>query len=111
MTNNIFILVTFNLADLFLNSYAFVPLITFFIFFCITTFYLFYSLKNIFKIFFLTETILLIIVIFLLQTATIYPDIFLLNYFYCQIILAAAAAEGALFLGLFSHLYDQQFTN
>jgi hypothetical protein len=34
-----------------------------------------------------------------------------MNYFYCQLILAAAAAEGALFLGLFSYLYEQQFSN
>lgn len=111
MITNIILLITSDLADLFLTSFIFLPLIIFFIFFSITTFYLFYSLKNIFKIFFLTEALLLIIVIFLLQTASIYPDIFILNYFYCQIILAAAAAEGALFLGLFSHLYDQQFTN
>jgi hypothetical protein len=39
------------------------------------------------------------------------PTTLALNYFYCQLILAAAAAEGALFLGLFSHLYDQQFLN
>jgi len=111
MINNIIILITSNIANLFLASFIFLPLIIFLIFFCITTFYLFYSLKNIFKIFFLTEALLLLIVIFLLQMATIYSDIFILNYFYCQIILAAAAAEGALFLGLFSHLYDQQFTN
>jgi len=100
-----------NLANIFINGFIFVPLFYFFIFFSVTTFYLYYSLKNIFKIFFLTEVLLLLIVIFLIQMATIYPDILYLNYFYCQIILAAAAAEGALFLGLFSHLYDQQFTN
>jgi|JI61114C2RNA_FD_contig_123_60845_length_2999_multi_9_in_2_out_1_4 NADH:ubiquinone oxidoreductase subunit K len=87
------------------------PLLILLSFFSITTFYLYYSLKNIFKIFFLTEVLLLIIVIFLIQLATLYPQTLALNYFYCQLILAAAAAEGALFLGLFSHLYDQQFTN
>jgi len=111
MITKIIILITSDLADLFITSFIFIPLITFFLFFCVTTFFLFYSLKNIFKIFFLTEALLLIIVIFLLQTASIYPDIFTINYFYCQIILAAAAAEAALFLGIFSHLYDQQFTN
>ena len=72
---------------------------------------MYYSLKNIFKIFFLTEVLLLIVVIFLVQIAVLNPNTLSLNYFYCQLILAAAAAEGALFLGLFSHLYDQQFSN
>jgi NADH:ubiquinone oxidoreductase subunit K len=94
-----------------LLNLPFLPFFTFFTFFLITTFYLFFSLKNIFKIFFLTEILLLITVIFLLQITTFYPEISALNYFYSQLILASAAAEGALFLGLFSHLYDQQFTN
>jgi len=111
MSINIFLFIISTLGNIFISWFIFIPLIFFIIFFSITTFYLYYSLKNIFKIFFLTEVLLLLIVIFLIQTAAIYPDILFANYFYCQIILAAAAAEGALFLGLFSHLYDQQFTN
>ncbi len=94
-----------------LNGFLVLPLVILLSFFVVTTFYLYYSLKNIFKIFFLTETLLLLVVIFLSQLAIIYPQTLAINYFYCQLILAAAAAEGALFLGLFSHLYDQQFTN
>jgi NADH:ubiquinone oxidoreductase subunit K len=94
-----------------LSGFLILPLVILLSFFVVTTFYLYYSLKNIFKIFFLTETLLLLVVIFLCQLAIIYPQTLALNYFYCQLILAAAAAEGALFLGLFSHLYDQQFTN
>lgn len=94
-----------------LSGFLILPLVILLSFFVVTTFYLYYSLKNIFKIFFLTETLLLLVVIFLSQLAVIYPQTLALNYFYCQLILAAAAAEGALFLGLFSHLYDQQFTN
>jgi NADH:ubiquinone oxidoreductase subunit K len=98
-------------ANFLLDNFVIFPLVLLIIFFLITTFYLYYSLKNIFKIFFLTETLLLISVIFLVQIAAIYPNTLALNFFYCQIILAAAAAEGALFLGLFSYLYDQQYTN
>lgn len=102
---------TFSFADFLLESFFIFPLLILLSFFITTTFYLYYSLKNIFKIFFLTETLLLLVVIFLTQLSIIYPSILILNYFYCQLILAAAAAEGALFLGLFSYLYDQQFTN
>lgn len=73
--------------------------------------FMYFSLRNIFKIFFLTEVILLTVVLFLAQLTVIDPVVFPLNYFYCQLILASAAAEGALFLGLFSYLYDKQFTN
>jgi len=98
-------------TNLLLEGFPFLPFFSLIIFFLITSLYLYFSLKNIFKIFFLTEILLLIIVIFLVQLAVIYPQGLLLNYFYCQLILAAAAAEGALFLGLFSYLYDQQFSN
>jgi len=87
------------------------PVVFLIIFFLITTFFLYFSLRNIFKIFFLTETLLLIVVIFLGQLAILYPATAALNFFYCQLILASAAAEGALFLGLFSYLYEQQFSN
>ncbi len=98
-------------ANLLLSSFLVFPLFILLSFFILTTFYLYYSLKNIFKIFFLTEVLLLIVVIFLVQLAVLHPTTLAMNYFYCQLILAAAAAEGALFLGLFSHLYDQQFSN
>ena len=98
-------------TNLLLSSFLVLPLLILLLFFLLTTFYLYYSLKNIFKIFFLTEVLLLIVVIFLVQIAVLHPNTLSLNYFYCQLILAAAAAEGALFLGLFSHLYDQQFSN
>lgn len=98
-------------ANLLLSSFFLFPLFILLLFFILTTFYLYYSLKNIFKIFFLTEILLLIVVIFLVQLAVLHPATLAINYFYCQLILAAAAAEGALFLGLFSHLYDQQFSN
>jgi hypothetical protein len=99
------------ISNFILEVFSTIPILTFLTFFLITSFYLFNSLKNIFKIFFFTETLLLVIVIFLLQVAAIYPNLFVLNFFYSQLILASAAAEGALFLGLFSYLYDQQFTN
>lgn len=98
-------------TNLILSEFLLFPLCILLLFFFITTFYLYYSLKNIFKIFFLTEILLLLVVIFLVQLSVLQPATLALNYFYCQIILAAAAAEGALFLGLFSHLYDQQFLN
>lgn len=53
---------------------------------------------------------MLLCVIFLTQTSSLFFEDSALYLFYCQIILAAAAAEAALFLGLFSHLYEQQFT-
>lgn len=111
MSINIIFFIISTLGNIFISWFILIPLVFFIIFFSITTFYLYFSLKNIFKIFFLTEVLLLLIVILLIQMAAIYPDILFANYFYSQIILAAAAAEGALFLGLFSHLYDQQFTN
>ena len=76
----------------------------------ITT-YLYISLWNIFKVFFFTESMLLISVLFLTQCGSILNFDAPLHYFYCQLILASAAAEAALFLGIFSHLYDRQFTN
>jgi NADH:ubiquinone oxidoreductase subunit K len=99
------------LLDILLFSFSFYPLIFLISFFFLTTFNLYYCLRNIFKIFFLTEISLLTVVVFLAQLSSIYPDFFTLNYFYCQLILATAAAEAALFLGLFSYLYDQQFLN
>jgi len=109
---DIFIInIFFSFTNFFLENFFLVPMLILIIFFITVTFYLYYSLKNIFKIFFLTESLLLICVIFLTQLAVLYPDSLVYNYFYCQLILAAAAAEGALFLGLFSHLYDQQFSN
>jgi len=98
-------------TNLILSGFLLFPLCILLLFFVLTTFYLYFSLKNIFKIFFLTEILLLLVVIFLVQLAVLQPTTLALNYFYCQLILAAAAAEGALFLGLFSHLYDQQFLN
>ena len=98
-------------TNLILSGFLLFPLCILLLFFVLTTFYLYFSLKNIFKIFFLTEILLLLVVIFLVQLAVLQPTTLALNYFYCQLILAAAAAEGELFLGLFSHLYDQQFLN
>jgi NADH:ubiquinone oxidoreductase subunit K len=95
-------------SNLFLETFTLIPLITLVSFFLITTFFLYFSLKNIFKIFFLTEVLLLITVVFLAQLGVLYPSFLPYNIFYCQLILAAAAAEAALFLGLFSHLYQQQ---
>lgn len=101
----------YRITDFFFNWIFILPIFFLATFFFITTFFLYFSLRNIFKIFFLTETLLLIVVIFLTQLSILYPASAAINYFYCQLILAAAAAEGALFLGLFSHLYDQQFSN
>jgi hypothetical protein len=101
----------FTVTDFLFSWILLLPLFFLLIFFITTTFFLYFSLRNIFKIFFLTETLLLIVVIFLTQLAILYPNTSGLNYFYCQLILAAAAAEGALFLGLFSYLYEQQFLN
>lgn len=101
----------YNFTNFLLKGFLLTPLFFLIIFFIVTTFFLYFSLKNIFKIFFLTETLLLIVVIFLAQLAVLYPNTLGLNFFYCQLILAAAAAEGALFLGLFSYLYEQQFSN
>lgn len=98
-------------TDILLNWIFLFPILFLIIFFATTTFFLYFSLRNIFKIFFLTETLLLLAVIFLTQLAVLHPASSSLNYFYCQLILAAAAAEGALFLGLFSYLYEQQFLN
>lgn len=111
MFSNILFFVISAISSFILEVFSIIPILTFFTFFLITSFYLYNSLRNIFKIFFFTETLLLITVIFLLQMAAIYPNLFVLNFFYSQLILASAAAEGALFLGLFSFLYDQQFTN
>jgi NADH:ubiquinone oxidoreductase subunit K len=112
MPLTVVILITLsNITNFFLSKILFLPLITFFFFFFVITFYLYFSLRNIFKIFFFTEILLLIIVIFLLQIIAFYPEASALNFFYSQLILATAAAEGALFLGLFSYLYDQQFSN
>ena len=67
------------ISNFILEVFSTIPILTFLTFFLITSFYLFNSLKNIFKIFFFTETLLLIIVIFLLQIAAIYPNLFVLN--------------------------------
>jgi len=99
------------ITDFFFDWIFILPIFFFTTLFFFTTFFLYFSLRNIFKIFFLTETLLLIAVIFLTQLSILYPAAAAVNYFYCQLILAAAAAEGALFLGLFSYLYDQQFSN
>lgn len=99
------------LADILLNNFALYPLFFLIFFFLIISFCLYFSLQNIFKIFFFTESLLLLSVIFLTQYANIFSYETTLHYFYCQLILAAAASEAALFLGLFSHLYEQQFIN
>ena len=101
----------FLFSDLFITWFIFFPLMLITILYLVISFLLFYSLRNIFKIFFFTEGLLLLCVIFLTQTSSLFFDDSALYLFYCQVILAAAAAEAALFLGLFSHLYDQQFTN
>jgi hypothetical protein len=111
MLSNIVFFFISVISNSILEVFSTLPFLIFFFFFLIISFYLYNSLRNIFKIFFFTETLLLITVIFLLQIAAIYPNLFVLNFFYSQLILASAAAEGALFLGLFSYLYDQQFTN
>jgi NADH:ubiquinone oxidoreductase subunit K len=111
MYSNIIFQFFFNFTNFLLKNFLLIPVFFLITFFLITTFFLYFSLRNIFKIFFLTETLLLIVVIFLAQLAVLYPNTLAMNYFYCQLILAAAAAEGALFLGLFSYLYEQQFSN
>jgi len=95
----------------FINNFFLIPILILIYLLFITSCFLYFSLKNIFKIFFFTEAILLLIVIFLSQYGSILFFSTPFHYFYCQIILASAAAEAALFLGLFSHLYDQQFLN
>jgi hypothetical protein len=98
-------------ADALLNNFVLFPLFFLIFFFLTISFCLYFSLWNIFKIFFFTESLLLLSVIFLTQYANIFSYETSLHYFYCQLILAAAASEAALFLGLFSHLYEQQFIN
>ncbi len=94
-----------------LNYINYIPLfILIFLSIYITT-YLYISLRNIFKVFFFTESMLLISVLFLSQYGSLLNFDAPLHYFYCQLILASAAAEAALFLGIFSHLYDRQFNN
>lgn len=100
-----------NYANFLLNFINFLPLLMVaFLSIYITTF-LYISLRNIFKVFFFTESMLLISVLFLTQCGSILNFAAPLHYFYCQLILASAAAEAALFLGIFSHLYDRQFSN
>jgi hypothetical protein len=99
------------LADILLNNFVLYPLFFLTFFFLIISFCLYFSLQNIFKIFFFTESLLLLSVIFLTQYSNIFLYDTVFHYFYCQLILAAAASEAALFLGLFSHLYEQQFIN
>lgn len=106
-------LTTYNVifCDFFINHFILFPVFFLLFFFFLVSFCLYFSLGNIFKIFFFTESLLLICVIFLTQYSSIYSFDTTLHYFYCQLILASAAAEAALFLGLFSHLYDQHFLN
>jgi hypothetical protein len=99
------------LTDLLINNFILFPVFFITFFFLLVSFCLYFSLWNIFKIFFFTEALLLLCVIFITQYGNIYIYESTFHYFYCQLILAAAAAEAALFLGLFSHLYDQQFKN
>ena len=107
------ILVNFQIlfSDFFLNNFMLFPLFFITFFFFLVSFCLYFSLRNIFKIFFFTESLLLLCVIFLTQYSNIFFFDSTFHYFYCQLILASAAAEAALFLGLFSHLYDQHFFN
>lgn len=100
----------FLFSDFFITWFIYVPLLLNITFFCSFSILLLCSLRNIFKIFFFTESLLLLCVIFLSQTSTMFFNDSVLHLFYCQIILAIAAAEAALFLGLFSHLYDQQLS-
>lgn len=102
---------TILITDLLINNFILFPLFFVTFFFLLVSFCLYFSLRNIFKIFFFTEALLLLCVIFITQYSNIYIYESSLHYFYCQLILAAAASEAALFLGLFSHLYDQQFLN
>lgn len=97
------------LNDLLINNLILFPLFFITFFFILVSFCLYFSLWNIFKIFFFTEALLLLSVIFITQYSNICVYETTFHYFYCQLILAAAASEAALFLGLFSHLYDQQF--
>lgn len=108
-----YILVNFHIlfCDFFLNNFVLFPVFFITFFFFLVSFCLYFSLRNIFKIFFFTESLLLLCVIFLTQYSNIFFFDSTFHYFYCQLILAAAAAEAALFLGLFSHLYDQHFLN
>lgn len=99
------------ITDLLINNFILFPLFFITFFFILVSFCLYFSLRNIFKIFFFTEALLLLSVIFITQYSNIYAYDTTFHYFYCQLILAAAASEAALFLGLFSHLYDQQFIN
>lgn len=99
------------ITDLLINNFILFPLFFVTFFFLLVSFCLYFSLWNIFKIFFFTESLLLLCVIFIIQYSNIYFYESSFHYFYCQLILAAAASEAALFLGLFSHLYDQQFIN
>lgn len=100
-----------NYFFLFFNAFQFLPLfIIIFLILYITNF-LYLSLWNIFKVFFFTESLLLLSVPFLAQYGSLLHFDAPMHYFYCQLILAAAAAEAALFLGIFSHLYSQQYYN
>lgn len=101
----------FQLSIVCIDYFMFLPLFFLVIFFVFVTSFLIFSVKNIFKVFFFTEALLLVSVVFLSQYAVMYSYDFYLHFFFCQVILASAAAEAALFLGIFSYLYEQQFLN
>ena len=71
--------------------------------------FIFFLPKFIF-IFFFTEITFLISIIYLICYENFNVNSNYLNQFYAQLILGVAAAEAALFLGLFSHFYREQLT-